>query len=149
MNRQYTSRRLAIVESLVKYLKGIDGTDPFCTDLEGRVEPRLYFWDEVQDFPSVHVNAGGESRVYQGASYKDRFMNLTIRCYVEAEDSVEALEGLLEDIETVLEDRSRLQYTDRNGDPQFTQQISIVSLDTDEGVLSPLGVGEIICTVRY
>ena len=60
-----------------------------------------------------------------------------------------ALEGLLEDVETVLETYSRLTYEDRNGDNQCTQQITILSIDSDEGVLEPLGVGEIICEVRY
>ena len=30
-----------------------------------------------------------------------------------------------------------------------TQQITIISIDTDEGVLDPLGVGEILIEVRY
>jgi hypothetical protein len=27
--------------------------------------------------------------------------------------------------------------------------ISILSIDTDEGVMAPLGIGEILCEVRY
>ena len=65
------------------------------------------------------------------------------------EESVEALDNLLEDVETALEDNSRLEYKDRNGATQTTQQITIVSIDTDEGVLDPLGVGEILIEVRY
>ena len=65
------------------------------------------------------------------------------------EESVEALDNLLEDVETALEDNSRLQYKDRNGTTQTTQQITILSIDTDEGVLDPLGVGEILIEVRY
>jgi len=62
---------------------------------------------------------------------------------------VEALDELLEDVETVLEENSQLLYNDRNGLEQKTQQITIVSIDTDEGVLDPLGVGEILIEVRY
>lgn len=76
-------------------------------------------------------------------------MNITIRCYVNEEDAVDALDKLLEDVETVVEENSRLAYTDRQGAPQATHQISIVSIDTDEGVLDPLGVGEILLEVRY
>ena len=50
---------------------------------------------------------------------------------------------------SVIETNSRLSYTDRRGDEQFTQQITIISIDTDEGVLEPLGVGEILLEVRY
>ena len=97
----------------------------------------------------MHLNAGSETREYQGGGYKDRFMSVTLRCYVNEEDAVSALERLMEDVETVLEENSRLSYIDRNGNTQYTQQITIVSIDTDEGVLEPYGVGEMMIEVRY
>ncbi len=147
--RDYTTRRLGIVEALVDKLKDINGTGAFLTDLSENVSPRLKFWDEVEEFPAVHLNAGSESREYQGSGYKDRFLNITVRCYVQDEDAVVALDELLEDVETVLENNSRLAYKDRTGTTQYTQQITIVSIDTDEGVLEPLGVGELLIEVRY
>ena len=147
--RDYTTRRLAIVEALVEKLKEIDGTNKYLTNLFQQVSPRLKFWDEVEEFPSVHLNAGAESRVYQGGGYKDRFLSVTLRCYVNEEDAVVALEKLMEDVETVLEENSRLAYTDRTGNTQYTQQITVISIDTDEGVLEPFGVGEMMIEVRY
>ena len=147
--RIYTTRRLAIVEAIVEKLKDIDGTGQYVTNLFNQVSPRLKFWDEVDEFPSVHLNAGAENRTYQAGGYKDRFLSITLRCYVNEEDAVEALEKLLEDVETVLEENSRLMYTDRTGNSQYTQQITIVSIDTDEGVLEPFGVGEMLIEVRY
>ena len=147
--RTYTSRRMAIVNALVSKLKLINGNFPFRTNLYGNVLPKLIFWDEVNDFPAVHVAAGAETRQYQGGGYKDRFMTLTIRIYVQEEDAVLALEKLFEDVETVIEDNSALSYTDQDGNAQKVQQLTIVSLDTDEGALEPLGVGEIVCEVRY
>lgn len=147
--RIYTTRRLAIVEGLVEKLKEIDGTNQYRSNLFGQVSPRLKFWDEVEEFPSVHLNAGSESRVYQGSGYKDRYLNITLRCYVNEEDAVIALEKLMEDVETVLEENSRLAYTDRNGNTEYTHQITIVSIDTDEGVLEPFGVGEMMIEVHY
>ena len=149
MSRAYTSRRLGIVAALVNKLKDIDGTGEFLTNLNESVYPRLKFWDEVEEFPAVHLNAGSETREYQTGGYKDRFLSVTIRCYVQAEDAVEALDELMEDVETILEDNSRLRYKDRNNVDQYTQQITVVSLDTDEGVLEPLGVGEMLIEVRY
>lgn len=149
MSRAYTTRRLGIVEALVEKLEGINGTGAFLTDVAGNVSPRLKFWDEVEEFPAIHLNAGSETREYQAGGYKDRFLSITVRCYVQDEDSVLALDELLEDVETVLEDNSRLQYKDRTGATQYTQQITIVSVDTDEGVLEPLGVGELQIEVRY
>ena len=149
MSREYTTRRLGIVEALVNKLKDIDGTGQFLSNLEENVSPRLKFWDEVEEFPAVHLNAGSETREYQAGGYKDRFLSITLRCYVQAEDAVAALDELLEDVETVVEENSRLKYKDRNNVDQYTQQITVVSIDTDEGVLEPLGVGEMLIEVRY
>ena len=147
--REYTTRRLGIVEGLVEVLKKIDGSGEFLTDLNENVSPRLKFWDEVEEFPAVHLNAGGETREYQAGGYKDRFLTVTLRCYVQEEDAVAALDALLEDVETVLENNSRMEYRDRNNKTFYTQQITVASIDTDEGVLEPLGVGEMIIEVRY
>ena len=147
--RNYTTRRLAIVNALVDTLKSINGTGNYRTNLYENVSPRLKFWDEVEEFPAVHINAGSETREYQGGGYKDRFMSVTLRCYVNQEDAVEALEALIEDVETVLEENSRLKFYNKDNSEEYTQQISIISIDTDEGVLEPYGVGEIVLEVRY
>ena len=147
--RTYATRRQAIVNALVDNLKNIDGSGEYLTNLFNNVHPRLKFWDEIEEFPAVHLNAGSETRDYQGGGYKDRFMSVTLRCYVNSEDAVEDLDKLLEDVEVVLEDNSRLEYIDRKGATQYTHQITIISIDTDEGVLEPYGVGEMTIEVRY
>tara|TARA_X000001382_G_scaffold113698_1_gene91661 strand:+ start:446 stop:895 length:450 start_codon:yes stop_codon:yes gene_type:complete len=149
MSRAYTTRRQQIVGALVTKLKTINGTGAFLTNLHSNVVGRLLFWDEVDQFPAVHINAGSETREYQGGGYKDRFLSVTLRCYVNEEDAALALDKLLEDVETVVETNSRLPYTNKQGVAETTQQITIVSIDTDEGVLEPLGVGEMLIEVRY
>ena len=146
--RNYTTRRAAITAAIANKLALIDGRGIYHTAV-AEVSPRLKFWDEVEEFPAIHLNAGSETRQYQAGGFKDRFLNVTIRCYVNQEDSTDALDELLEDVETVIEENSRLQYYDRMGLEQFTQQITVLSIDTDEGVLDPLGVGEILVEVRY
>ena len=146
--RNYTSRRAAITKAIANKLALIDGRGIYHTAV-AEVSPRLKFWDEVEEFPAIHLNAGSETREYQGGGYKDRFLNVTIRCYVNQEDSTDALDELLEDVETVLEENSRLVYNNRLGMEELIQQITIISIDTDEGVLDPLGVGEILIEVRY
>lgn len=148
-HRLYTTRRSAIVDALVTKLKLINGNGAFITDLYDEVHPRLKFWDEVETFPAVHLNAGSETRVYQGGGYKDRYLNITIRCYVKESDATVALDGLIEDVETVLEIHGKLDYTDKQGNAQTTHDILIISIDTDEGVLEPFGVGEILVQVHY
>ena len=85
--RAYTTRRLGITNALAEKLKDINGQGAFLTDLSGNVSPRLKFWDEVEEFPTVHLNAGAETREYQGGGYKDRFLSVTVRCYVREEDA--------------------------------------------------------------
>ena len=148
-SRTYASRRARIIEALVTKLKTIDGQGAFLTDVGENVHPRLKFWDEVDEFPAIHLNAGSETREYQSAGVRDRFLSVTIRCYVQDEDAQEALNQLMEDIETVIEDNSRLTYTDKANNVFYTKQITVLSIDTDEGVLEPLGVGEILIEVRY
>ena len=149
VTRTYATRRQAIINALVNKLKSIDGNGEYLTNLFNNVHPRLKFWDEIEEFPAVHLNAGSETREYQGGGYKDRFMSVTLRCYVNSEDAVEDLDKLLEDVEVVLEDNSRLEYIDRKGATQYTHQITVISIDTDEGVLEPYGVGEMTIEVRY
>ena len=147
--RTYASRRKRIVDSLVTRLKTIDGQGSFLTDVGNNVHPTLKFWDEVDEFPALHLNAGSETREYRTAGVRDRFLSITIRCYVQEEDAQEALNELMEDVETVIEDSSRLAYSDKMNNIYYTQQITVISIDTDEGVLEPLGVGEILIEVRY
>jgi hypothetical protein len=147
--RTYTSRRSNIVEALTSKLKDINGAGAYLVDLNNQVFPFLKFWDEVDEFPAVHLNAGSETRQYQASGYKDRFLVITLRCYVNEEDAQDALNRLMEDVETVIEENSRLEYVDKLNNAFTTQQITVVSIDTDEGVLEPLGVGEILIEVRY
>tara|TARA_Y100000994_G_scaffold222388_1_gene202602 strand:- start:345 stop:797 length:453 start_codon:yes stop_codon:yes gene_type:complete len=147
--RTYASRRKRIVDALVSKLKTINGQGAFLTDVGENVHPRMKFWDEVDEFPALHVNAGSETREYQTAGVRDRFLSVNIRCYVQEDDAQEALNELMEDVETVIEDNSRLEYKDKMNNVYFTQQITVVSIDTDEGALEPLGVGEILIEVRY
>jgi len=147
--RVYASRRKRIIDALVTQLKTINGQGAFLTDVGENVHPKLKFWDEIEEFPALHLNAGSETRLYQTAGVRDRFLAVTIRCYVQNEDAQEELNELMEDVETVIENNSRLEYTDKMNNVYYTQQITVVSIDTDEGVLEPLGVGEILIEVRY
>ncbi len=148
-SRVYASRRKRIVDALVTKLKTINGQGAFLTDVGENVHPRMKFWDEVEEFPALHLNAGSETREYQSAGIRDRFLSVTIRCYVQNEEAQEELNELMEDVETVIEDNSRLRYTDKRNNVYYTQQITVISIDTDEGVLEPLGVGEILIEIRY
>ena len=141
---------MQIVDALVRVLKTINGAGDYISDVGDNVHPRLKFWDEVVEFPAIHIGAGTETREYDGGGFRFRFLRITIRCYVSDDnDVIEALEELLEDVETVLEDKDPLTYYDSTGASHSTVQTTIGTVDTDEGVLEPLGVGEITLEIRY
>jgi len=148
--RAYSTRRRSIVGAIAdKLYESLNGSAPYRSSVQS-VEPRLRFWDEVQDFPAIQVGAGQETRTYDGGGFRFRFLRITIRCYVnDNDDVILALEELLEDVETVLEDNDPLTYTDSTGTSQSTAKTTILSVDTDEGVLEPLGVGEVIVEIQY
>ena len=148
--RAYSTRRRSIVGAIAdKLYESLNGSAPYRSSVQS-VEPRLRFWDEVQDFPAIQVGAGQETRTYDGGGFRFRFLRITVRCYVnDNDDVILALEELLEDVETVLEDNDPLTYTDSTGTSQTTAKTTILSVDTDEGVLEPLGVGEVIVEIQY
>ncbi len=148
MARSTTTRRSAILNALAEKFKGIDGSGAFKTRLDDNVETRMKFWDEIEQYPAIHMAAGAETRQYWGGGNKWRFLNITIRCYVNAEDPIEELEELLEDIETVIDANNSLTYRQLGTDAGVSQ-FTVISIDTDEGVLAPLGIGEMIIEARY
>jgi len=66
-----------------------------------------------------------------------------------AEDAQEELALLLEDIERVIDENDALVYDDTVDPNLKTTSITIESISTDEGVIAPLGIGEMVVTVRY
>lgn len=142
------SRRSSIVKAIAEKLKTIDGTSPYTTNLSGNSYPKLKFWDEVTDFPAVYLSAGTEIREYHPADFTWGYLNVSIKAYVrDNEEPQTMLEALLHDIEQCIDANRVLVYdTDNNYE---TTEILVQSIMTDDGLLSPYGVGEINIQVRY
>lgn len=142
------SRRKSICNAIVTKLKELDGTSAeYNTNLYGNVNSGLKFWDEVNDFPCVYVSAGGETREYLPADFKWGFLSVSVKAYTKhPEDAQQQLEMLLEDIETKLDSTNGvIEYSTG----LTTTEINITSINTDEGLLAPYGVGEIQLVIRY
>ena len=137
--------RSAIVNALITKLKLIDGTGAMNVDLANNVTNKLIFWDEVNDFPYVSVVAGNEVREYLPGGFKWGMLGLNIRMYVYGEEPLDELEKVLYDIETQIDANNNLTYDTG----KQTEQLTILSIATDEGLLTPYGVGEITLEVRY
>lgn len=142
------SKRVKIVQALAELVKTkIDGTAPYVTDLQNQCFAKLKFWDEINEFPSVYITPGTETREYLPSDFKWGILNISIKVYCKQEDGVqEQLETLLADLETFIDANNQVVY-DTSGEQ--TTDIMITSITTDEGLLAPYGVGEINLQVRY
>ena len=146
----YRTQRKKIAEALVEKFKQIDGNYPYNSNLYQNADSHLVFLDEIQQYPKVCVVAGDEERIYQPGGFKWRFVTVTIRAYVEdANDPQEILSLLLEDIERVIDDNDILVYDSSVSPNLETTSMTIQQISTDEGVITPLGIGEMVLEVRY
>ena len=146
----YRTKRTKIAEALANKIKEIDGNHPFNTNVFDNVQSKMVFLDEIEQYPKVCVVAGDESREYQPAGYKWRFLTLTVRAYVHnEEDAQEELALLLEDIERIIDENDALVYDDTVNPNESTTSLTIESIGTVEGVIQPLGIGEMVVEVRY
>lgn len=141
------SRRTSIVKALTEKLKVIDGTGVYNTNLFNNAYPFLKFWDEINDYPSLYMSTGSESREYIPGNFTWCFLGVSIKLYCKGEDSQEQLELLLEDVENVINANRVLVYDVPNA--LETTEILISSITTDESLLMPYAVGEINLQVRY
>lgn len=141
------SRRSSIITALAEKFKSIDGSAGFKTNLYNNSYPKLKFWDEVNDFPSVYLVAGTESREYLPSAFTWGYLGVSVKVYTKGENAQQLLENLLEDLENVIDANRVLVYDLEKG--YDTTEILISSIVTDEGHLSPYGVGEINLQVRY
>ena len=150
MATAYRTRRRKIVDSLVEKLKLINGYHPYNSNVFNNVSGGMKFLDEIEEYPKVCVIAGDETREYQTAGFKWRFLTITIRAYVRSEDDAqEELATLFEDIEKIIDENDALVYDTSIVPNGKTTSMTVESIGTDEGVIAPLGIGEMSVTVRY
>jgi hypothetical protein len=142
------SKRNSITKAIAEKLKTIDGTAPYSSNLYNNSYAKLKFWDEIQDFPAVYLVPGTEIREYHPADFTWCYLNVAVKVYVRNQDDPQfELETLLHDLEKCIHDNRVLVYDQDNN--LETTEILIQSIMTDEGLLTPYGVGEINLQVRY
>ena len=140
-----SSARSQVVDSLITELKKINGRSPYKTTVYKNVYKGIEFWDSINDFPAIYVAPGFETREYLPGDFKWAFLIISIRVFVKESDPQARLEKVISDIETVIDANNDLVFDTTNS----TVDIRILSIDTDEGLLTPFGAGEIKIQVRY
>lgn len=141
------SRRTSILKALAtKFKEDLDGTK-YTSNIFGNAYSYLKFWDEVSDFSSIYMSPGSEQREYLPGNFTWAYLNASIKLYCKGEDSQEQLEQLLEDVESVINANRSLVYDTTNN--YETTEILIASITSDEGLLQPYAIAEIILQIRY
>lgn len=141
------SKRTQIVKALVEKVKYIDGSSTYNSNLYNNVFNKLKFWDEVNDFPSVFINTGPETRQYLPGGFKWAHLTVNIRIYVNEENPEEILEDIFADIEKIIDANGNMVYDSISGSK--IEDMEITTINTDEGLLAPIGVGEIALHIMY
>ena len=143
-----TSRRRDIANFLVGELKKIDGgvstfdsSYTYQVNLFNNVFRRLKFLDEINDFPSVYLQAGTENRIYDSKGLTTSTLDIMLRVYIHTETAVEELESTMQDIEFVIYNMDTEKYG--------MMDVQVSTMGTDEGLLDPYGIGEVGVTVQY
>lgn len=151
------THRASIKDKIVEDLKA-ELTDQnlgkYFTDIDMNVHGNNLYLDQVEAFPALTVGLGSERPEYQPGGFRWMFLTLTIRAYVKSEDNAdEKLELLIQDIKTFIDTHEDIQYTitkpDGTSVTYEATQMTILSISTDEGILHPLGLGEVTLEIRY
>lgn len=144
------SKRAAIVQYITEQLKHINkGVSPwdssytFTSDIHNNSKRQLRFLDEVNDFPSLYLTAGTETRDFQSQGLTVATLDITIRLYVYGEDNSQVqIDSLLRDIEHVI-------YSLNGLSDIGILDITIDNITTDEGLVTPYGLAEIELSTIY
>lgn len=141
------TKRSKITKALVDLVNNNLNSIDYPSNIYSNAHNKLKFWDEVNDFPYISIVAGGENRQYLPANFVWGFLEIVIRIYVEDENPQEVLEDFLGDVEALLDANNNLVYDSDTGDT--TELISILSINTDQGLFAPKGVGEVVIQIQY
>lgn len=140
------SDRVDIITALVTALKGINGTGIYTSNVYKNVRSGMIFQGKFSDYPFICVYGTEETREYLPSKFRWGFLKAKITIYVKhANDPTLMLDDLLVDIEKCLEVNSDLSY----GNGRKVEDILIRKIQTDQGLLAPIGIGELDIEIRY
>lgn len=126
-------------------MKEIRGTTPYISNLYTNVLGKLKYWNEVSDYPYLCCTVGNEVREYLPGGFKWGILNVPIWIYTKGNDAEKELEDIFTDIEYLIDNNQTLEYSTG----KYIEDIRIISLTTDEGLMEPLRIGEVLLQVRY
>ena len=126
------SRRSIVVSSLISSIAETTGASG---------HRGMRFLHEVNSFPAFYVHAGSERRVHISDGVRYALLDVSIRGY-QWSDDLDTIETFARNIETAV---SSFYRSSRD----IVEEARVVSLSTDEGVLSPYGAVDLSVTILY
>lgn len=114
----------------------------FHKNLYNNVFKGLKYLDQIQDFPAIYIQAAAEVFNYESKGNTTASLELMLRVYTYNEGSSADIEDIVEDVVRQIE---RISYSQNNR----LIECLVVSVETDEGLLDPYGLGEIRLSLLY
>lgn len=150
------SARSAICKAIATKIKSefIAGSSFYNTNMYNNVDSKTKFWEDINDYPYITISPGPEQRDDMPSGLSWCTMQTYIRVFVHDEDDAQGqLEEIISDLETFVDKNLNIQYNIRipggASESRKTVDNTIVSITTDEGLLNPRAVGEIVLDIRY
>lgn len=146
--------RSGIPKAYVDKLKDLlVGSGDYVTNMYGNVFNKVMHFQEIQNFPTITVTPGPETRQDMPSNFTLCRLDVFVRIYVSDEDDPQAqLEKIIGDLENFFDNNLDIEYnllTNEGSIPKRTISNTLISITTDEGLLSPQGVGELVFSVEY
>ena len=131
----------------------LNGTGIYVNNIYGNTTNKVVHFDSITEFPSVSITPGPEKREDMPSNFSWSNLTMYVRIYVEnAEDAQGELESLITDIENFVDLNLQISYnviTPTGTEARNTVTNSIVGISTDEGLLDPNALGEIVLDIQY
>lgn len=148
------SARSGIVKAMAAEVSTLlNGTGDYVTNVYGNVTNKVVHFDDIQDFPYISITPGPESREDMPSNFSWANLTVYLRIYVDNNDDAQGeLENLISDIETFADTHLRLSYdvtTPLGLETRNTVTNNIITITTDEGLLDPNALGEVVLEVQY
>ena len=148
------SDRAGITTAYADKIKALlDATGIYVNNVYDNVDTKVTHFDGVLSFPYISVTPGPETRDDMPSNFSWSNLTMYIRIYVRNTDDAQGeLESLITDIENVLDTNLNISYnvtTFQGVVARETATNTITTITTDEGILDPDALGEIVVNVQY
>lgn len=119
----------------------------FFSNVGDRVFGQLKYLDQINDFPTICLyESQPEERTEIGGEIIYADLILMIRGYVNGEDPQTLCDNLIEDILYII---GSFRYSQEYFDYCRIQDLKVLRVGTDEGLLEPYGVCEVEIDITY